>query len=157
MRCLVLGAGSQGAAAAAILARDAEVTQFTLADYNEELAAKVKAKLKDDGTTVDKIQLAQVDARDVDAVAKLARESDVILNFVHMDYSKGIRAAALAAGVHYVDTASDLQFQHDIAFKHQVNDDDAFRRPASAASRAPATRPEWRTPWPATRPTCWTR
>jgi len=43
MRCLVLGAGSPGAAAAAILARDAQVTQFALADYNEELAAKVKA------------------------------------------------------------------------------------------------------------------
>ena len=46
MRCLVVGAGSQGAAAAAILARDADVAGFTLADYDEELAAKVKAKLK---------------------------------------------------------------------------------------------------------------
>jgi len=128
MRCLVLGAGSQGAAAAAILARDAQVTQFTLADFNEELAAKVKAKLKTDGASVDKISTVHVDARDVDAVTKLARKCDVILNFVHMDFSKGIRAAALAAGVHYVDTASDLDWQHDIAFKHQVNDDDAFRK-----------------------------
>ncbi len=128
MRCLVVGAGSQGAAAAAILARDADVTGFTLADYDEELVAKVKAKLMADGAAADKIQLAHVDARDIDAVTKLARECEVILNFVHMDYSKSIRAAALAAGVHYVDTASDLQWQHDIAFKHQVNDDDAFRK-----------------------------
>jgi len=93
----------------------------------------------------------------VDAVTKLARECDVILNFVHMDFSKGIRAAALAAGVHYVDTASDLDWQHDIAFKHHVNDDDAFRKAGLCAVRAPATRPASPMRWPATRPTCWTR
>ena len=95
MRCLIVGAGSQGAAAAAILARDADVAGFTLADYDEELVAKVKAKLKADGAAANKIRPAQVDARDVDAVIKLARESDVILNFVHMDYR---RASARRSG-----------------------------------------------------------
>ncbi len=129
MRCLVVGAGSQGAAAAAILARDADVAGFTLADYDEELAAKVKAKIAaDPAAAADKIKPEHVDARDVDAVAKLASGCDVILNFVHMDFSKGIRAAALAAGVHYVDSASDLQWQHDVAFERRANDDDAFKK-----------------------------
>jgi saccharopine dehydrogenase-like NADP-dependent oxidoreductase len=83
MKCLVIGAGAQGAAA--------------------------------------------VDAGDVDAVATLATGADVILNFVHMDFSAGIRAAALKAAAHYVDTASDLTWQHDVAFEGRSNDDDAFK------------------------------
>jgi saccharopine dehydrogenase-like NADP-dependent oxidoreductase len=60
-------------------------------------------------------------------VARLAGGADVILNFVHMDYSAGVRGAALQAAAHYVDTASDLTWQHDVAFEGRSNDDEAFK------------------------------
>jgi len=128
MKCLVVGAGAQGAAAAAILAHAVDVEEFVLADFDEGRAAGVKTKLvADPGADAGKITVAQVEARDVEAVAGLAAGRDVILNFVHMDFSSAVRAAALAASVHYVDTASDLKWQHDIAFEGRVNDDDAFK------------------------------
>jgi len=124
MKCLIVGAGAQGAAAAAIVARDPEVLAVTLADRDADLAAKVKAKL---GADAAKFTTAGVDARDGEAVARIATGCDVVLNFVHMDLSSTIRAAALKAGAHYVDSASDLKWQHDIAFEGRVNDDEAFR------------------------------
>jgi saccharopine dehydrogenase-like NADP-dependent oxidoreductase len=128
MKCLIVGAGTQGAAAAAIFARAADVTGCVLADYDPELAGSVKAKVTAAaGADAGKITAARVDARDVAAVSALATGCDVILNFVHMDFSSAVRAAALAAGAHYVDTASDLQWQHDIAFERRVNDDEAFK------------------------------
>ena len=128
MKCLVVGAGAQGAAAAAILSRAADVEAFTLADYDEGAAAKLRDKLAaDPKADAGKITVAGVDARDAGGVARLAAGCDVILNFVHMDFSATIRKAALAAGCHYVDTASDLKWQHDVAFEHRVADDAAFK------------------------------
>ena len=128
MKCLVVGAGAQGAAGAAILAHADDVMSIVLADYDTDLATRVKTKLAaDPRADADKITVARVDAREVDDVATLATDCDVLLNFVHMDFSAGLRAAALAAGTHYVDTASDLTWQHDIAFEGRVNDDEAFK------------------------------
>lgn len=127
MKCLVIGAGAQGAAAAAILARAQDVESFVLADCDPARAEAVKAHIAATGGDGGKIATAAVDAGDADAVAALAAGADVILNFVHMDFSAGIRAAALKAAVHYVDTASDLTWQRDVAFEGRSNDDDAFK------------------------------
>jgi saccharopine dehydrogenase-like NADP-dependent oxidoreductase len=128
VKCLVLGAGAQGAAATAILARADDVDSVLLADRDQGLAAGVRARLgADPRSDAAKLSVAAVDARNVDEVARLAAGRDVIVNFVHMDFSSAVRAAALAAGTHYVDSASDLQWQHDIAFEGRVNDDEAFK------------------------------
>jgi saccharopine dehydrogenase-like NADP-dependent oxidoreductase len=129
MKCLVIGAGAQGAAAASILARASDVESFILADYDVARAEAVRAHIVADTGAAGggKIRTVRLDAGDVDAVARLASDVDVILNFVHMDFSAGIRAAALKAAVHYVDTASDLSWQHDLAFEGRSNGDDAFK------------------------------
>lgn len=128
MKCLVLGAGAQGAAAASILARAGDVESFVLADYDAARVEAVRARLAlDAAADAGKVTTATVDAGDAAAVARLAAGADVILNFVHMDFSAGVRAAALQAGAHYVDTASDLTWQHDMAFEGRSNDDGAFK------------------------------
>lgn len=128
MKCLVLGAGAQGAAAAAILTRADDVESVLLADRDERLAADVRSRLDADPRgDAGKVAVTAADARDVDGVARLAAGRDVILNFVHMDFSSAVRAAALVAETHYVDSASDLQWQRDIAFEGRVNDDESFR------------------------------
>ena len=92
MKCLVLGAGAQGAAAASILARARDVESFVLADYDAARLEAVKARLALDGKAdAGKVTTAPVDAGDVDAVARLAAGVDVILNFVDMDFSAGVR------------------------------------------------------------------
>ena len=128
MKCLVIGAGAQGAAAAAILARASDAEEVILADYDLGRAEAVKKQLASQpAADADKFTTAQLDAGDVEAVARLATGCDVILNFVHMDFSAGIRAAALLAGTHYVDSASDLTWQHDVAFEGRSNDHEAFK------------------------------
>jgi saccharopine dehydrogenase-like NADP-dependent oxidoreductase len=129
MKCLVIGAGAQGAAAASILARAADQESFVLADCDLARAEAVTAHIAASagGACAAKLTMARLDASDVDAVARLASGADVILNFVHMDFSAGLRQAALKAASHYVDTASDLTWQHDLAFEGRSNDDDAFK------------------------------
>lgn len=128
MKCLVLGAGAQGAAATAILSHAGDVESVLVADRDQALADGVRSRLEaDPRSDAGKVSVAAVDARDVDHVARLAAGRDVILNFVHMDFSGAVRAAALAAGAHYVDSASDLTWQRDIAFEGRVNDHEAFK------------------------------
>jgi saccharopine dehydrogenase (NAD+, L-lysine forming) len=127
MKCLIIGAGAQGAAAASILSRAGDVESFVLADRDPARGEAVKAHIAATGGDAGRITTAAVDAGDVDAVAALAAGAGVILNFVHMDFSAGIRAAALKAAVHYVDTASDLTWQRHVAFEGRSNDDEAFK------------------------------
>jgi len=122
----VIGAGAQGSAVAAILAKGTDADTIVLADYNVELAERVTAKIGDK-----RISTAKVDATDVDSVASVARGCDVILNLVHMDYAQTVRHAALEVGCHCVDSCSEPGFLHDIAFDHVVRDDEAFKTAGS--------------------------
>lgn len=100
MKFLIVGAGAQGAPCASILSRDPEVDQIILADINRELAERVKEKIKSD-----KITIARLDAGNVNDIAKLAKETDAIINLTLTAYDMNIMKAALKCGANYVDTS----------------------------------------------------
>jgi saccharopine dehydrogenase (NAD+, L-lysine-forming) len=128
MRCCIIGAGMQGAVTASMLARDLEEHEIVLCDADLERARRVA-----DHIGCERLSTARVEATDVASMAAAARGSDVVLDLLFFDYAANVRRAALAAGCHYVDSASDARFQHDVAFAHRVADDEAFREAGLSA------------------------
>ncbi len=100
MKVLLLGAGGQGAPCASILANDSDISEILLADINLEMAKKVAEKVNSP-----KLSAMQVDAKNIDEVAELAKDKDCIIDLVSLDFTSYIMKAALKANVHYVNSA----------------------------------------------------
>lgn len=105
MKVLLLGAGGQGGPCASILARDPEVREVKIADFNLDRAQKVVKKIGNS-----KIKAIRLDASDEDAVANEAYEKDAIIDLVSLSLAPIIMRAALKANVHYVNTAFSREF-----------------------------------------------
>jgi saccharopine dehydrogenase (NAD+, L-lysine forming) len=110
MRVLVLGAGGVGSSIVAIAQRRSFYDQIVLADVSGERARAVVAALDDGG----RFSAAQVDARDVGAVVRLARAQriDVIVNACDPRLNPPIFKAAFEARCTYVDMAMNLSDPH---------------------------------------------
>jgi saccharopine dehydrogenase-like NADP-dependent oxidoreductase len=107
-KVLVIGAGAQGGPCASILAGEAGVEQIRLGDIDLALAQRVADKVQSA-----KITPLRLDAGQLDEVVAAARGVDVIINLTHLKFNDVIMAAALAAGTHYVDTATSTAFLED--------------------------------------------
>jgi saccharopine dehydrogenase (NAD+, L-lysine forming) len=105
VRVLVVGSGGVGSAAAAIARRRDFFERMVLADVDAHRAEREAERIADD-----RIDAAQLDASDEDAVADLARaeRADLILNACDPRLNPPIFAAARKAGVTYVDMAMTL-------------------------------------------------
>ena len=110
MKILIVGAGGQGGPCASILANDRDVEEIRLVDIDITMAQKVADKI---GSP--KIQVGQVNATDVDEVAKSAEGVDVIIDLVMPWMASYVMKAALKAKAHYVNTAFDTPFWEEIA------------------------------------------
>ena len=100
MNVMVMGAGGQGAPCASILARDEDVERIRLCDINETLLARVKERIHSP-----KLEVKRVDAARMDEIVTAAEGMDVIIDLVTPALFYHVYRAALAAGVHYVNTA----------------------------------------------------
>lgn len=110
MKAMIIGAGAQGAAAAAILARDESVEKIILGDLNEKMVTQVAEKINSD-----KLEHVVVDANDVDKVAEYAKAADVIIDFAMPWLVPKVMEAAIKAKVHYVNSAFDTPFWDELA------------------------------------------
>jgi len=97
---MIIGLGAQGGPAASIIARDKSAEKLVLADYDQNLAEKVAEKIGGGNLVI-----KQVDARDVDSIAKAAECVNVIINLTLPIFNRNIMQAALKVGAHYVDTS----------------------------------------------------
>jgi len=102
---LVVGAGAQGAPCAAILARQSGVNRLLLGAHRLADAISVSDRI---GSP--KVEAAEFDARDADAVVRAARKIlatvDVVIDLTPSFISQNVMQAALALGAHYVNTAA---------------------------------------------------
>jgi len=107
VRILLIGAGGVGAAFTAIARRRDFYESIVVADH--DLVRAEKAAAADD-----RFVAAQVDASDVDAVARLAREHGAthVMNAVDPRFVMPIFDGALAAGADYLDMAMSLSLPH---------------------------------------------
>jgi saccharopine dehydrogenase-like NADP-dependent oxidoreductase len=107
-KILVIGAGAQGGPCASILAGEASVAEICLGDIDQVLAERVAERIGSD-----KIEPVRLDASQRQEVVAAAQGVDVIINLTHLRFNDVIMRAALAAGTHYVDTASSTAFLED--------------------------------------------
>jgi len=104
-KVLVIGAGAQGGPCASILAKNDSVKEIRLGDINPSLLKAVQKRVGSD-----KVQPLELNAGDIDEVAKAAEGTDVIINLAPMKFNESIMQAALKSRVHYVDTAVDYSY-----------------------------------------------
>jgi saccharopine dehydrogenase-like NADP-dependent oxidoreductase len=102
---LIVGAGAQGAPCVAILARQPGVGRILLGTRELADATSVRDRLGNP-----KVAAAEFDARQPDAIARVARESlgtvDVVIDLTPSFISVHVMEAALALDAHYVNTAA---------------------------------------------------
>ncbi|HEX5448532.1 MAG TPA: saccharopine dehydrogenase C-terminal domain-containing protein [Gaiellaceae bacterium] len=122
MRVVVVGAGGVGAAAAAIAARRSFVERLVLADVDLERAQRAAA-------VDDRFSGVQVDASDASAVAELVRaeRADAVLNACDPRFNLPLLAAALDAGVTYLDMAMTLSSPGTLLGQEQLDQDARWR------------------------------
>ena len=108
VKVLVVGAGAQGGPCASILAGEEDVNEVRLGDINLDTAQKVASKI---GSA--KIQPLQLDASNLDEVIAAANGVDMILNLTLIKFNTIIMKAALAANIHYLDTACSGELLDD--------------------------------------------
>lgn len=109
MRILLVGAGGVGTAFARIAARRG-FADLIITDYDLSRAQRAAA-------ASDRYQAFRLDARDVGAVADLARAHacDVLMNAADPRFVMPLFRAALDAGTHYLDMAMSLSRPHEDA------------------------------------------
>ncbi len=100
MRILVLGGcGLQGRTAVYDLASDPEVERVICGDMDFSGLSKIAPF-----TDMAKLETAEMDARNKDALVKLYRKADVVVDLLPLDFKPVVNLAALEAGVPIVDT-----------------------------------------------------
>lgn len=100
MKFLVLGGcGIQGRTVLHDLASDKEVSEVICADIRFDELSKIA-----EFTNMDKIRTATVDAKDVTALTKLFKESDVVVDLLPKDFTDYANQAAIDAKVSVVNT-----------------------------------------------------
>ncbi len=110
MRVLLIGVGTVGEAIARMAAQRDWCEAMVLADYDLGRATALQRELGDP----QRFEVEQIDARDSEAVAELARRhrSSLVMNAVDPRFVMPIFDGALAARVDYVDMANSLSRPH---------------------------------------------
>ncbi|MBW1864366.1 MAG: saccharopine dehydrogenase NADP-binding domain-containing protein, partial [Deltaproteobacteria bacterium] len=103
-KVIIVGAGAQGNVICGILAKAPEVSNIMLVDLDMERASEVAQYLASD-----KIEVGKADASDKAQLVALFKKGgyDLVVNATLMTFNRQIIEAALEAGSHYIDMASD--------------------------------------------------
>ena len=123
MKVVIIGAGEQGYVLTWNLVKHPDVAEIVVADSVEERASEVAARVG-----AGKARAATVDARDVEQVASLAADGELIINAVVPECDEALMRAALKAKTHYQDMATRVEGGTiDDGFLMQLAMDDDFR------------------------------
>ena len=109
MKVLVLGAGGQGAPCLSILARDPEIEEAVLADFDTDAAQAVIDKIGSPKT-----RLIKVDASKQEEVIKALEGMDAVIDMLPVWLGPSNIEAAVKAGVPYVSTSFDQPYLDQI-------------------------------------------
>lgn len=106
-KVLIIGAGAQGNVISGILSKAEDVADIMLADIDIERAREIIQYVGSE-----KIKIATVNAADKAEVIELMKKGgyDLVVNATLMTFNRQIIEAALEAGVHYLDMASNEFF-----------------------------------------------
>lgn len=110
MRVLLVGVGTVGEAIARMSAQRDWCEAMVLADYDLSRPTAIQRELGDP----QRFPVEQIDARDSEAVAELARRhrADLVMNAVDPRFVMPLFNGAFQAGIDYVDMANSLSRPH---------------------------------------------
>jgi saccharopine dehydrogenase-like NADP-dependent oxidoreductase len=110
MRVLLVGVGTVGEAIARMSAQRDWCEAMVLADYDLSRPTAIQRELGD----AQRFPVEQIDARDSEAVAELARRhrADLVMNAVDPRFVMPLFEGAFKAGIDYVDMANSLSRPH---------------------------------------------
>jgi len=116
-KVIIVGAGAQGNVISGILAKAADVSKIMLVDLDVERAAEVAQYVNSD-----KIQVEKADASNKDQLVELFKKGgyDLVVNATLMTFNRQVIEAALEAGSHYIDMASNEFFPEKDGKKYLV-------------------------------------
>ena len=117
MKILIVGAGGQGGACAAILSRQNEVDEIRLADLKKETAEVVAFNINSP-----KVKAYAVNALDVDDIAKAAEGMDVVVDMVMPWMVPYVMKGALKAKANYINTAFDAPYWDEFVRGTKIED-----------------------------------
>jgi saccharopine dehydrogenase (NAD+, L-lysine-forming) len=104
MKILLIGAGAVGSVLSKLLASDRAVSRIICASRNTKRAKEFIKKNN-------KVKIVSLDASDVGAIVRLAKDADLIVNASLPRFNENILEAALQAKTNYQDLASELADQ----------------------------------------------
>jgi len=117
LKVLILGAGGQGGACASILSCQNEVSEIRIADLKIETAQAVANHINNS-----KVKAYQVNALDVEEIAKAAEGVDVIVDMVLPWMATYVMKGALKAKANYINTAFDTPYWEEFLRKTPIED-----------------------------------
>ena len=103
MKVTVLGAGAIGSVTATLLAKSEEVDELVVASRR---GAQARALVKKIGRK--HVRAKELDAGKIPDMVKAFKGVDMVVNLVLPRFNLKIMDACVKAGVHYMDTATDL-------------------------------------------------
>jgi lysine 6-dehydrogenase len=117
MKIAVIGSGLMGRALVYDLSRADGVERIGLYDFDADLAEEIARKYGNEITIAGK-----ADARNVDEIARLMRDYDIMISAVTYKYNEGLTRAAIKSKTHFFDLGGNndivrLQFEMDAAAK----------------------------------------
>lgn len=124
MKILLIGAGAVGSVLAKLLADDQSVSKIICASRNTKRAKEFI------NFTNRKIKIVPLDASDIKAIIKTAKETNLIINASLPEFNKNIIKAALKVGAHYQDLGS---WFYDYKSAEQLKFHEHFRRAGRVA------------------------
>ena len=103
-KVIIVGAGAQGNVISGILAKAPEVGKIILVDLDIERASEVAQYINSD-----KIEVEKADASNKSQLAALFKKGgyELVVNATLMTFNRQVIEAALEAGSHYIDMASN--------------------------------------------------
>ena len=122
MKVLVVGTGGVGAAVGAVAQRRDFFERITFADLDPARPEALVARLDDP-----RFAAARVDASDVESVAALARDADVVLNATDPRFNMPIFEAAFETRCTYLDMAMSLSSPDVMLGQLQLDQDERWR------------------------------
>jgi len=117
LKILIVGAGGQGGACAAILSRQNEVDEIRLADLKKETAEAVAFNINSN-----KVKAYAVNALDADDIAKTAEGMDVVVDMVMPWMVPYVMKGALKAKANYINTAFDAPYWDEFVRGTKIED-----------------------------------
>ena len=101
-RIIVIGVGAQGSTIAKRMNENPGVSEIICADYDRKAAEALSGSLS-------KATALQLDAGDVNNVIRAAKECDLIVNGLPLDFNLCVMEAALAVNASYFDMAGPME------------------------------------------------